>query len=304
MKIKQVIIWGHPLMSHTHSYIHEGFYKAFKHLGYDTYWFTDNDETSSFDFSNSLFITEGQVDKNIPMDITSWYVLHNCDVKRYTDHACKCLIIQVLTKDVYNIEGIQILNKYTMIDKANDINCLYMCWATDLLPHEINPESAKNNQMGGVVWVGSLGGWGTTHGNASTVSPFLNKCLESGLQLLIVDPWSNPISSEENSNMVNNAFLAPSIQGEWQVEVGYVPCRIFKNISYGHFGYTNSEFVNDIFDGKLVYEKDTTILFGKCIEKKADPNHIEELKELMEIVRDNHTYINRIEVILQNLPRI
>ena len=30
MKINKIIIWGHPLHSHTHSYIHNGFFIAFK----------------------------------------------------------------------------------------------------------------------------------------------------------------------------------------------------------------------------------------------------------------------------------
>ena len=43
MKYNKVVIWGHPLYSHTHSYVHEAYNKAFKHLGYDTYWFHDGD---------------------------------------------------------------------------------------------------------------------------------------------------------------------------------------------------------------------------------------------------------------------
>mgnify|MGYP006419383869 CR=1 FL=1 len=42
MSINKVIIWGHKLHSHTHSYIHDSFYKAFKFLGYNTYWFDEN----------------------------------------------------------------------------------------------------------------------------------------------------------------------------------------------------------------------------------------------------------------------
>jgi hypothetical protein len=60
--IKKVVLWGHKLHTHTHSYIHFAFHKAFKHLGYDTYWFDNNDDVSGFDFFGSLFITEGQVD--------------------------------------------------------------------------------------------------------------------------------------------------------------------------------------------------------------------------------------------------
>ena len=34
MKITQIVIWGHKLHSHTHSYIHNGFYIAFQKMGF------------------------------------------------------------------------------------------------------------------------------------------------------------------------------------------------------------------------------------------------------------------------------
>ena len=39
----KIVIWGYPLHSHTHSYIHAAFYKAFTHLEYETYWFHDGE---------------------------------------------------------------------------------------------------------------------------------------------------------------------------------------------------------------------------------------------------------------------
>ena len=43
---ERVIIWGHKLHTHTHSYIHYGFQRRFKHLNYDVYWFDNNDTTN------------------------------------------------------------------------------------------------------------------------------------------------------------------------------------------------------------------------------------------------------------------
>jgi len=54
MKYSKVIIWGHPLYSHTHSYVHDAYYKAFKHLGYETYWFYDEEFPLDFDYNNSF----------------------------------------------------------------------------------------------------------------------------------------------------------------------------------------------------------------------------------------------------------
>lgn len=55
MDIKQVVIWGHKLHSHTHSYIHNGFFLAFKHMGYNTLWLDNNDDITLIDFSKTFF---------------------------------------------------------------------------------------------------------------------------------------------------------------------------------------------------------------------------------------------------------
>ena len=97
--VKKVVLWGHKLHSHTHSYIHWGFSRAFQHLGYETHWFDARDNVSTFDFSNSLFITEGQVDQNIPIRDDCYYIIHNCRPDKYRNllsngHA---IILQVYT---------------------------------------------------------------------------------------------------------------------------------------------------------------------------------------------------------------
>ena len=74
--MQKVIIWGYPLYTHTHSYIHYGWHKAFKHLGYDTYWFHDKDFPKEFDYTNCIFITEGYADDNIPLHPSNIYFVH------------------------------------------------------------------------------------------------------------------------------------------------------------------------------------------------------------------------------------
>ena len=86
---ERVIIWGHKLHTHTHSYIHYGFYKDFKHLNYDVFWLDEDDihyesnNNYKFNFDNCLFITEGQVDSCIPINNNSIYILHNCSKQKY-----------------------------------------------------------------------------------------------------------------------------------------------------------------------------------------------------------------------------
>ena len=67
MNFNKIIIWGHKLHSHTHSYIHQAFNIAFTHLKYNVLWLDDNDDISNINFENVLFLTEHQVCKNIPI---------------------------------------------------------------------------------------------------------------------------------------------------------------------------------------------------------------------------------------------
>ena len=59
-------------------------------------------------------------------------------------------------------------------------------------------------------------------------------------------------------------------------------------------GVTNSKAVYDLFKGKIVYNEDTYQLFYNAQERLRTMN-ITELYELMDFVRDHHTYINRIQ---------
>ena len=134
--VKKVILWGHKLHSHTHSYIHWGFTRAFEHLGYETDWLDAQDNVANFDFSNSLFITAGTVDRNIPIRDDCFYVIHNCEQEKYrhllaNGHA---IILQVYTNDCIDRKEPSLSFAFHY-----DINqpVIYMPWATDLLPHEI-----------------------------------------------------------------------------------------------------------------------------------------------------------------------
>jgi hypothetical protein len=91
--------------------------------------------------------------------------------------------------------------------------------------------------------------------------------------------------------------MAPAIVGQWQKMVGYIPCRIFKNISYGQMGITNSPRVYELFEEKIIYNSDEYQLFFDARHALMRTTH-KQLFELMDFVRDKHTYLNRIETLL------
>jgi len=290
--MKKFIVWGHKYNNHTHSNIHYAYKKAFESLGWETYWMDNADDVSGFDFSNSLFLTEGQVDSNMPVRPDCKYILHNCDPGRYEGIKNNCITLQVYTTDVLsrNVEKIEECVFY-----QSEITTLYQPWATDYLPSEIKDLERLNfSEEKCVYWIGSV--WdGDGYGNANQINDLINSLRKYNIEFKNLRTPHN-----DNRRYINSSYISPSIQGKWQVEKHYIPCRIFKNISYGEFGITNSEAVYDLLEQKIVFDSDINTLVDKSISYRESVT-LSELNEQINLVRSKHTYINRIENILRFL---
>ena len=292
LPINKVILWGHKLHSHTHSYIHWAFHRTFTHLGYDTYWFDNNDDVSDFDFSNALFITEGQVDQKMPVRNDCFYILHNCGRAEYKNLYAQghAITLQVYTHDClrYNLTKLDDCIYYDVKSAS-----IYMPWATDLLPDEIdeNKKNMRPEKRQEIVFIGTVGCG--EFGNIEHIGPFKKAGKENNINFYS----TMQLSMEENRARIQSAYMAPAIQGSWQVEKGYIPCRIFKNISYGAFGITNSKTVYELFNKKIVYNPDCYQLFYDA-KQKLENFDTNELLELMDFVKEKHTYIHRIRDLL------
>lgn len=296
MKKFKVIIWGHKLHSHTHSYIHNAFCRAFLSMGYNIHWLDDKDDVSNVSFENCLFITEGQVCNNMPLIKGNKYVLHNCyDEKMWTkinSENIDYLKLQVYTDDVLKYNLKQLDNICTFYDEPGKM--LYMPWATDLLPDEISPFSIPN-KTNKSWWIGTMGEG--TFGNMKELNKFIKSCNKNGISF----EHANNLSIEENRQKIAESFMAPAIVGTWQKEKNYIPCRIFKNVSYGQFGISNSKKVSELFEEKIIYSDDESKLFDMMVQKTKSPTYSQELSDMISFVKNHHTYINRINTILSLL---
>jgi hypothetical protein len=299
MDIDAVIIWGHKLHTHTHSYIHNAFYKAFQFLGYKCYWVDDTTSERQFP-EKSLYITEGAVCDTIILNSNSYYILHNCDLKKFIDAkipSTHILVLQVFTLPCITRCPPLNNNKFIRFDGKT----LYMPWATDLIPEEIDINIDRLDEI-------------------SKCKPI---CHFIGFYLN--DPWkfckdicdkndiafsacggffTEKVSITENMRRVQESLIAPSFQQPWQVENGYIPCRIFKNISYGKMGITNSETVNELFGGRLIFDKDVHVATQRAIDYVVNGENLQLLKDLMIEVRDKHTYLHRITDIFEAFSKI
>jgi hypothetical protein len=308
LEIKQIIIWGHKLHSSAHSYIHYGFYKAFKELGYKILWLENgcNFSNCTIDYSDTLFIVEGQEDSHIPIISDCYYVLVNCDLSKYRWKDIHILILKVYSRDILFRPYLYLkkIDKYIYYEYEsiyNEFPTIYMPWATDLLPSEIDENMQKIDSIldyktNDINLVGSL----SAEWYSARFFCFLN-----GIKFNFYN--NKKVDFKEHEILIQNSYIAPSIQTEYQINQRYITSRIFKNISYGKMGLTNNLVAAELFDGNIIYHNDISKLLelGIDYEKNTD----KELKKakilfLMEYVKDNHTYINRIKSIFKCLNLI
>ena len=157
----KVIIWGFPLHTHTHSYIHAMWKKVFQEgFDKDTYWFHEKEFPSEFNYGNCLFITEGYADANIPIVESSVYFVHNAiEPTKYRNARLIDIRFNVnemrdinydfkLDDGTHNLIELSNETKYERLTSNRDLykkeltqidyESIYMYWATDLLPHEFD----------------------------------------------------------------------------------------------------------------------------------------------------------------------
>ncbi len=321
LEYSKIIIWGYPLGSHTQSYVHEGYYRAFKYAGYDTYWFDDNNFPNNFDYNNSLFIGEGFADKNIPINKTSCYLIMHCPSPIKYQEAGRYIDVRMAGQNFkdhvheYSLDKqkaikvgpamyfepktqnkILIQNEYVNYE-IDDFDKLYISWATNKLPIEFNYEDIYAQRENIINFCGSISQSGNNE-NYSTLLPFILECQKNGIRFIHNCPWSNPLSNEEIIKRAHQSLITVDIRGPKHLKEGIVTCRIFKNISYGHLGLTNSKTIYEELEGHCLYSSDTAELFHIGMFNK---NNFDFIKKSMKYVKENHTYINRINSIINAL---
>jgi len=306
---KKFIIWGLQMYEHTHSYIHYAFNKAALFLGWDSEWVADtvDNQIKYRDCDEYLFLTLGGYEKNIPINKNSFYILHNCEPKPYTEIPLKNkLVLQVFTNDVYERKIINLPGKKFEFWQP-DINCFYMPWATDLLPYEIedNITEKKKNFLNSdsteikkslpyALFLGSVGGG--IFGNTNELNNFKDGLNTENIPMYF--STETKVNQEQSIIAIKNASIAPTIVGTWQKKQGYIPCRIFKTISYGKLGITNSKQSHEVINNLTLYSQDENKLGIMASDTVINEFKYQEIiLDAMKFVRDNHTYLNRIESI-------
>lgn len=284
----KVVIWGHKYNNHTHGNIHSSYLKAFQHLGYDAMWLDDLDDVSGISFNDCLFFTEGNSQERIPLIKGSKYVLHHVDTYKYINAGVEFIeLANYLQKcdtgdsPYYKDSIVEVVSQEELCFWDQKNKTIYQPWGTNLLPHEIEPRVLPKSTTSDIFY------FGTAHDNQLEIRKFSNIAFCNGYNFRVVRG-----TDDENRRYAEQSLMSVDLRGEWHVECGYLPCRVFKNISYGRITGTNSPNVAQKLRG-TVFSSDMSELFDMLMRPT------DGVVEAMECVKKNHTFINRCNNLLK-----
>lgn len=322
-KIDCLVVHGLLTSQHTHKFIHEAIYKTFEYLknnnnkNMEIHWIDDK-ETNIYDNKESNFLIFSsphyETDLHLPIIENAYYILHfnkiniktNKKIDKYDD-------LLKRKKAIKYIEFRYINNKASKIEDTffwHEDNAVHLPWATNLLPYEIDkkivelallkkvPHEKKNSYFCGSVW----------RSNEKEIELWKSLCNKHGIEPEFVNEYDESVHQEK----IRTSYIAPSIQGKKQKvsDVNfYIPCRIFKNISYGAFPITNNLGVKNLFqDYPIIYNNNLETLLLESIqymETLHDPRnfktHKKNMINLMIHIKNEHTYLSRLNVLISKL---
>lgn len=255
-KINRIVVWGLRKKYHTHRHIHQAFYENALKLGYDAIWVEDEKKNQKLIQPGDLIIAAEPVGKMVPekfvledyhLPIRSdiFYCLHGYK-KVFTEklNRSNYLNLVVYRDHEFKKEDVEQWNPFTYFNK--NTKTLYQPWGTNLLVHEFKKPVFNKNSF--VFWVGSIWNDKDNHGNVKQIEELKNILQKNKLRFVHVKFIPDFI----NSFLIRTSRIAPAIAGRSQVQENYLPCRVFKNISYGQLGITNVKKFEEIFGDAFV----------------------------------------------------
>ena len=289
--MNKVIIWAHKLHTSTHSYVQNGYYRAFKKLGWETHW-VDTTDVDSVDVSNSVIFVEDSVKRGMPIRKDCKYITHHLPTQELVDQGIPYENIIKLGNYLPQEEIHEKVADLTYWDEST--RSIYQCWGTDLLPDEINTDDyvefiPTRKKVNYVAMLYEQGPW--------WAQEFANIMNEK--HQVQFDVYTQNASDEENRNLIRSSFLCPDFRSDWHLQCGYIPCRMFKNISYGRITGTNSPLVKRALGDHIVFGGTPHTLYENLLN--AEVNRTVDMKAAMTYVKDNHTFINRVNNLLKFL---
>lgn len=291
LNIKNVVVWGYRKPNHSHHFIHKGFFETFQRMGFKTHWLDNKPEKNEILDSNTLVIGIGQEADNLSLIKGVKYCIHN-PIKSFIDDNDKnYLILQVITSRIFkqtNYMEKLVGNSYF----SKKENCLYQAWGTPIhFSDFLKPKLNIINEY--EFFVGSIWDNEFNQGNIEIIKNYKKVLKNTGIKFV----HCKNVSDYFHRYYIRQSAVSCSIVGEWQKTNYYIPCRIFKAISFGKIGSINTLYPTGHFDYFLT-EGNIESLINKILN--MPPNQkVELIKYQQNAIRDE-TYFYKVANILES----
>lgn len=258
----------------TFSAVHHGLYLALKRLGHEVYW---SDNVDSLD-NNSVIFTEAKYLADLG-DLNKYYkVILHAEPTAFEKivHEHRNVYFWENYKGNHNKSQWESIAPLTFYN--NSYRSIQMPWASDVFSVK---KTINNIEKSYTYYVG----------NFSTDALSKAKSLRSKeFNFYRVGGVSFEVARE----FVEKSEFTFDIRNQHCIDYGFIPCRIFKNYSYGKICFSNSKHISKCFD--IPYYNDLETLL-KHIENYRSGHYNDLVKNLQGIMIDHHTYLNRVAIL-------
>jgi hypothetical protein len=277
------VIWGLRTQRHTHRYIHHHFHRTLEKLGLPVLWVEDSARNAGSISGDDLVISVGTAGTHLPIVADAYYCLHNFEGSFHERIASN----HNIRLQVYTNGASLLAEKWdTATFFHRPTRTLFQPWGTDLFAEEFEKPTFRRWPF--VFWIGTVWDNSLHQGNRREINRLKAALKPHGLRFVAL----RHIPDRINVFAVRHSRIAPAIGGQWQVENGYLPCRMFKNISYGQLGMSNISEFHEILGDSGLLGNDIGDLVEKALALSESEYKQRVLEQQAHIV--NHTYVNKL----------
>lgn len=273
---------------HTHSAIHEGLFNAAIQIGFESVW-VDYLPPDFIFKPDDIIITEARfIDQILKVPRFVRVMIHGDPDSLIGDISIRenfwffeNFLASNLYEDYYQVSDLFYAHRKKQI--------ISMAWATDDFSKNSFVSSRTFKPATDTYYIGNFSE------DALHYAKNLSKQLRGkGIKLWRVSGVNS--SSAKFYSIISR--LSFDIRCSAHVDKGFIPCRVFKNISYGRGIITNSMKISDAFNGLIPYFNCPDD-FMNVIENYNDGKFDDNFELLMHKVQNDHTYVNRLKDIIR-----
>jgi len=292
----KIIIWGFKTVFHTHRFIHRHFHDTLIKLGdNNVIWVDDSSESASMINKGDLVIAMNMASEHLPYKKDVFYCLHNIENEMKNNHLLLNLQVHHNRIDIPK-EKMEVWEQVTFFSKEK--KTLFQSWGTDLLPTEFyKPVFSGSSKE--VFWIGSIWNNKYDQGNLNEMDE-LKSAIEKNKLAFV---HTEKVSVKKNIELVRKSRIAPAISGKFQVDVDYLPCRVYKNISYGQPAITNVARFQELFGASGIKGKTISELISNALSL-SEKEYLKIAEQQQIYIANNHTYLNKLVNIFSGFEQL